>query len=187
MGWHDYAMRQMEARRAAVTPIEARGAEDELQRGRGGGGDAGALGAEDYAANGLIWQMDDDTPQVAVWSDATHLDWGQPAEEIAAEMASRLRAQTEAVAGLCRRVVGVTHFVPFAELAQYRLRSPRRAYAKAFLGSPLLGEALVAADGLELVIYGHRHRQEVREVRGVVTADAGVTGDDGPLLLTLPD
>ncbi len=86
------------------------------------------------------------------------------------------------------------HFVPFAELAPPHLTSPTRAFARAYLGDPALGEALLGdrtrspAEGLALVIYGHRHRQEVREVRGVVTADASVADPDtGPLLLTLPD
>ncbi len=192
MGWYDYEMRQREAPEGdlTVTPINV-----SLREGGKMGFSAvpGAaetgwegLGPEEYAANGLVWQADDDPPQVAVWSDPLHLDWEQPAAEVAAAMAQHIRAQIGEVAGRCSRVVGVTHFVPFAELADYHLQSPRHAYAKAFLGSPLLGEALLEAEGLELVIYGHRHRQEVREVRGVVTADAAVTGgDDMPLLLTL--
>lgn len=193
MGWYDYEMRQREAPvdGLTVTPIEvSRGADGKLSFSAvPGAGEMRweALGPDDYEAHGLIWQSGAEQPEVAVWNDALHLDWGKPAPEVAREMASRLRAQVDEVAGECGRVVGVTHFVPFVELTEYHLESPRRAYAKAFLGSPLLGEALLNAEDLALVVYGHRHRQEVRAVRGVVTADAAVNGDDGPLLLTLPD
>ncbi|MFW5866519.1 MAG: metallophosphoesterase [Armatimonadota bacterium] len=193
MGWYDYEMRQ---RRApvdglTVTPIEvARGDDGRMSFAAvEGAGETGweALGADDYAAGGLIWQEGDATPEVAVWNDVLHLGWEQSAHEVAAEMAQRLRGQIDEIAGECERVVGVTHFVPFAELAEHQFEHPKRAYARAFLGSPLLGEALLRADDLALVIHGHRHRQDVREVHGVVTADANVSGDDGPLLLTLPD
>lgn len=194
MGWYDYSMRQREAPsdNLTVTPVDVSLREHGQMGFSAVPGatetDWEGLEADDYAANGLVWQTDDDRPQVAVWSDPLHLDWEQPAGQVVAEMTGRIRVQVEEVGEQARHVVGVTHFVPFAELARYHLRTPRSAYAKAFLGSPLLGEALLEAVGLELVIYGHRHRQEVREVRGVVTADAAVTsGDAGPLLLTLPD
>lgn len=193
MGWYDYAFRQPEAPQAGltVTPVQ-------VARGADGGMDFAAvpgagekrweeLGAEDYAAGGLIWQAEG-APHVAVWNDAMHLDWGRPDAAVAAGFVDRLRAQIAAVAGRARRIVGVTHFVPFAELAEHHLTNPTRAFARAYLGDPALGEALLEAEGLALVIYGHRHRQEVREVRGVVTADASVADPDtGPLLLTLPD
>ncbi len=194
MGWYDYKMRQREAPEGelTVTPIDVSLREDGKMGFSAMPGatetDWAGLGPEDYAAKGLVWQVDDDPPQVAVWSDPLHLDWQRPAPQVAAEMAERIRGQVREVAGRCRRVVGVTHFLPFPELADHYRESPRRAYAKAFLGSPLLGEALLEAEGLALAIYGHRHRQEVREARGVVTVDAAVTGgNEGPLLLTLPD
>ena len=194
MGWYDYEMRQREAPEGdlIVTPVNVSLREDGKMGFSAVPGAAemswAELGPEHYAANGLVWQADDATPQVAVWSDPLHLDWELPATDVASAMAERIRAQIREVSGRCSRVVGVTHFLPFAELAEYHLQSPRSAYAKAFLGSPLLGEALLEAEGLELVICGHRHRQEVREIRGVVTADAAVTaGDDMPLLLTLAD
>lgn len=199
MGWYNYDLRQREAPQAGltVTPVQ-------VSRGADGGMDFAAvpgagekrweeLGAEDYAAGGLIWQASG-APHVAVWNDAMHLDWGRPDAEIAARFVARLRAQVAAVAGRARRIVGVTHFVPFAELAEHHLTNPTRAFARAYLGDPALGEALLGerarsqAEGLALVICGHRHRQEVREVRGVVAADAAVVDlDSGPLLLTLPD
>ncbi|GEM_PF-685627 len=194
MGWYDYQMRQRETPVEGITvsPIHVSRGEagkmhfSSLPDARETGWEA--LEPRDYAANGLVWQTNGERPQVAVWSDPLHLDWGETSERLAAEMAARIRAQIRELADGCRRVVGVTHFVPFAELASHHLQSPRRAYAKAFLGSPLLGEALLAADNLALVIHGHRHRQEARRLHGIVVADAAVTGaQDGPLLFTLPD
>ena len=194
MGWYDYQMRQCETPSPGitVTPITVTRGEagkmhfSSLPDARETGWEA--LEPRDYAANGLVWQANGDRPQVAVWSDPLHLDWGAPAEQVAEEMAARIRAQIRDLAGGCSRVVGVTHFVPFSELASHHLENPRRAYARAFLGSPLLGEALLEAENLALVIHGHRHRQEARRVHGIVVADASVTGaQDGPLLFTLPD
>jgi Icc-related predicted phosphoesterase len=193
MGWYDYTMRQREApvEGMTVTPINVAPGDDGQPSFSAvpGAGETTweGLEAEDYAAGGLIWQLGDATPEVAVWNDVLHVNWRRPAPEVAAEMAQRLREQVAQVAGQCRRVVGVTHFVPFAELADHRLERPRRAWARAFLGSPLLGEALREAEDLALVICGHRHRQQVVDVQGVPVADASVYADDGPLLLTLPD
>ncbi len=193
MGWYDYSMRQHEApvEDLTVTPINVAPGDDgqpSFSAVEGVGEIAWEdLGPEDYATGGLVWQEGDEKPQVAVWTDATRLDWEEGAETLAAETAERLRAQIEELPEHCERVVGVTHFVPFAELADHHLETPRSAWSRAFFGSPLLGEALMVAEDLALVIYGHRHRQEVREVHGVVTADAAVIGDDGPLLLTLPE
>ncbi len=193
MGWYDYSFRQRAAPREGltVTPIQVVPGEEERMAFSAVPGAAESdweeLEAEDYAANGLIWQGDG-APHVAVWNDAVHLDWGRPAPELAARFAGRLREHLRAVADRAERVVGVTHFVPFAELAEYHLENPTRAFAKAYLGSPLLGKALLESEKLALVICGHRHRQEVREVRGVVTADAGIADQQvGPLLLMLPD
>lgn len=193
MGWYDYAFRQAEAPLAemTVTAVAVRPGEEQPMVFRAlpdaREGEWEELGPEHYAARGLVWQADG-APHVAVWNDALHVEWGCSDPEVARRLAARLREQVVSVAPGARRVVGVTHVVPFAELAQYTLDNPTRAFARAYLGSPLLGEALLEAKNLELVIYGHRHRQEVREVRGVVTADAAVVAPDArPLLLTLPD
>lgn len=193
MGWYDYSMRQQTAPREGltVTPIAVEpGAESGASFSAVPGAEEGpwdGLEAADYAANGLVWQGDG-SPRVAVWNDALHLDWEHDAARLARRFADQLRAQIEAVGDRARRVVGVTHFVPFAELAEATTENPTRAFARAYLGSPLLGEALLEARELALVIYGHRHHQRVVEVRGVPTADASVHGrNEGPLLLTLPE
>ena len=193
MGWYDYSFRQTRAPAPdiTVTPIDvARDEGGQVAFSAVPGATVGqweGLEAEDYAPGGLIWQTEG-APHAAMWNDAAHLDWGRSDPQMAQHFAARLREHLDLAAGRARRIVAVTHFVPFAELADYHLEDPKHAFARAYLGSPLLGEALLAAPGVELVIYGHRHRQEVREVRGLVTADAGVAElDAGPLLLTLPD
>lgn len=194
MGWYDYSFRQRKAPRAGitVTPIKVRRDVDgKLTFSAAAGATEGPwenLRAEDYAAGGLVWQRVGHPPHVVVWNDVTHLEWGADDRNVAARLAARLREHLAMVADGVRRIVGVTHFVPFVELANYHLDDPRRAFARAYLGSPLLGEAFLAAEKLDLVIYGHRHRQQVREVHGVVAADAGVVmAEAGPLLITLPD
>ncbi len=193
MGWYDYSFRQTTAPAPdmTVTPIDVgRDAGGAVAFSAVPGATVGQwedLEAEDYAPGGLIWQTDGG-PRAAMWNDAAHVDWGRSDPEMARYFAERLRGQLETVAAQVQRMVAVTHFVPFAELADYHLEDPKRAFARAYLGSPLLGEAVLATPGVELVIYGHRHRQEVREVHGLVAADAGVAElDAGPLLLTLPD
>lgn len=192
MGWYDYGMRQTVPPDDGiiVMPIEVvRGEDGRLSFSAVPGAEEKsweALEEQDYAPNALVWQTDD-RPQVAVWNDAIHLDWQRPATEVAELLAQRLSDQVAEVAESSSRVVGVTHFVPFAALADYNFERPGRAFARAYIGSALLGEALMQAPGLELVIYGHRHRQTVLEVEGVVTADASVEAGEGPLLLTLPE
>lgn len=192
MGWYDYEMRQIAPplEQMSVAPIEVSRAENGKASFRAVAGAEEkrwqALEAADYAANGLIWQSGG-RPQVAVWNDALHLDWQHEAAHMTEFFSDRISAHLEEVADSCERTVGVTHFVPFRELADHDFERPGRAFARAYLGSASLGQALLQARNLELVIYGHRHLQEVREVAGVVTADASVKNGEGPLLLTLPD
>lgn len=192
MGWYDYGMCQREAPTDGLTVMPVRvapGAEGKMSFSALPG--VGEMAWEDltpehYMANGLVWQSEG-APHVTVWNDAVHLDWRRPDREVAECSADTLREQIASVAAQARRVVGVTHFVPFTELVSYRIENPTRAFARAYMGSSLLGEALLEAPGLTLAIYGHRHGQEVREVRGVVTADAEISDREGPLALTLPD
>jgi predicted phosphodiesterase len=193
MGWYDYAMRQTTPppAKVLVVPIEVyrSGSGKPSFRAVPGAHEKpwDQLTAEDYAANGLIWKSAGGRPRVAVWNDALNLDWGRDAPEMAQFFADRLREQLEEVAEDSEQVVAVTHFVPFMQLVDHNFERPGRAFARAYLGSPTLGDALLEADNLKLIIYGHRHRQQVSEVEGVVAADATVNSGDGPLLLTLPE
>lgn len=193
IGWYDYSFRHLAEPRAGVraTPIRVAGS--------AGGGPrfvavAGAqavswseLTSEDYRHKGLVWQADG-APHVATWSDAAHLDWQRSDRDMAEHFARRMATQLEQVAGVARRVVAVTHFVPFPEFVGPDIPDVTRAFARAYLGSPLMGQVLGECEQLAAVVFGHRHRQEVRQVNGVLAVDASIARPgENPLVLTLPD
>ncbi len=190
-GWYDYGFRQPEPPMKGVwaTPVHlvsGIGAALSFSPVPGVGEKRWQdLGADDYATKALIWQTDG-LPHVAVWNDGIHVDWGRPDQAMAEYFAQRLREQAAEVAG-ASQVVAVSHFVPFAEMAGGPFDEVGMAFGRAYSGSPLLGEALREVANLRLVICGHRHHQEVKQVGGLVVADASVANEDeGPLLLTLP-
>lgn len=192
MGWYDYRLRQLEppAEGLRVTPVRVAYGTDATVSFSPvlGAREMGweELTEHDYAPKGLVWHSDG-VPQVAVWNDGVHIDWGRPDPAMAEHFARRLREQAQQVAGEVSQVVAVTHFVPFAEMAGGPFADVKTAFGRAYVGSPLLGEVLHEMDDLTLVLFGHRHHQEVRELGDLVIADASVAhSDEGPLLLTLP-
>jgi len=193
MGWYDYSLRQRDEpiEGVRVTPVHVSPGPDGQARFRSVPGAAetswGELTADDFRHKGLVWQ-DGGRPRAAVWNDALYVDWGHSDEEMTRLFADRLREQIAQVADEARRVVAVTHFVPFAELAPSPTADVKRAFAHAYLGSPLLGEALREGGNLSVVIFGHRHRQQVLEVDGIVCVDASIArAEERPLVMTLPD
>ena len=106
---------------------------------------------------------------VCRWMDREHvrLPVGDP--EFAQRQTSALRADLRAVTAARQVVVGL-HHLPFAELVP---KSPSRAlqFATAFLGSELLGEALLEFPNVRRVLCGHSHRHAECS-RGGLTATA---------------
>lgn len=193
VGWWDYAFRQARAPYAdlRVMPLAARVEEDAIKLAPLPGRSLVPwedLTEQDYAGNALVWHDAQGAQQSIIWNDAVHVNWGMPDSAVARRLADELRADLEALGPQVRTVVGVTHFVPFAELLEGHQSDVQRAYCRAFMGSPLLGEALGRDPRLRLVLCGHQHRRQVIQRGEVVVADCGVAGDgDGPLLLTLPE
>ena len=192
MGWYDYRFRQLEspADDIRVTPVKvAYGTDATVSFTPVLGGHEMSweeMTEHDYAPKGLVWQTDG-PPQVAVWNDGIHIDWGRPDPAMAEHFAGQLRAQAQEVAGSASHVVAMTHFVPFEEMTGGPFDDVKMAFGRAYTGSPLIGEVLREVDNLALVIFGHRHHQEVKELDGLVVADASIANpDEGPLLLTLP-
>jgi len=192
VGWYDYRFRQREPPVEGIwaTPVylaHGMGAALSLSPVPGVGEKSWAmLSGDDYAAKAIIWQTDG-CPHVAVWNDGIHVDWGQSDPAMAKHFARHLRAQAREVADTVSQVVAVTDCVPFAEMAGGPFEEVAMAFGRAYMGSPLLGEALREIADLRLVICGHRHHQEVREIGDLVVADASVAEEsEGPLLLTLP-
>jgi len=193
VGWYDYRFRQLAepVPGVRVTPVCVSYSADRVANFKSvpGAGEMswGELTDADFACRGLVWQTDG-APHVAVWNDGIYIDWGRSDQEMTRWCVERLRAQMAKVSGSARRLVGVTHFVPFAEFIPAPGDDVKKALAAAYMGSPQLGEALRESDALRVAIFGHRHRQEVRELDGVVAVDASVAREsERPLILTLPD
>lgn len=193
MGWYDYGFRQVGEPREGVraTPIRVSGSSTGAPRFSSVPGvdemTGGDLSPEDYRHKGLVWQAGGG-PHVAVWNDGVYLDWERSDAEMASYFAERMAEQIAQLAGRVRRLVAVTHFVPFAEFVGDDTADVKRAFAKAYLGSPLMGDVLRGTGDMAVVIFGHRHRQQVLEIDGMLAADAGIARpEERPLVLTLPD
>jgi len=192
IGWFDYAFRQVQAPEAGlrVTPIRAR-------RGRTGPRSEpipgrhdvpwGELTDGDYAGQALMWNEGSLRKQL-IWNDAVYVSWGAADPEVTKTLADDLAREAAIVEQQADRWVGVSHFVPFADLAGETSSNVEVAYVRAFLGSPVIGEVLASSPKCRLVLCGHRHEQQVRRIGEVVAANCSVgDGKSGPLLLTLGD
>ena len=92
---------------------------------------------------------------VARWNDAKFVKLGRSDDAFLGELLASLRAQLESVRDL-PHVVAAVHHLPFGEL----LPPPRNAqwdFAKAFLGSPRIGELLLEFPNVRSVYCGHSH------------------------------
>lgn len=115
------------------------------------------------------------------WNDTTRVVWpgddGHPLEapEICAAQIASLTAQLAAVAGAPSVVV--THHLPFSELVTYHDPNPTSGaprpgrdlpwdFLNGFMGSALLGEAILAAPGVRLVCSGHTHFRKSARIKG---------------------
>ena len=125
------------------------------------------------------------TFQGRVWNDERFVHWPPPDETTAtrprlsdealtAHMVQALAQQLQEVQPRVRRIVGVTHMLPFRSMVQYR-QEPRADYFGAFMGSVRLGEVLQSCPAVELVLAGHTHRQCTVQV-GRITAMTSPVG-----------
>lgn len=192
-GWYDYSFRQtvppvpgLRVRGLKVSPgrltvklprlgDEARGWEE--------------LTEEDYAGKALMWE-EDERLRSLVWYDGVHVDWRESDAATVARMAQDITLDATELAGNATILVGVSHFLPFAEFlaAEPPAQDVGAAFCRAYLGSPVLGAAFLANPGFRLVLCGHLHAQKVISVGEVVAANCSVGDPDtGPLLLTLPE
>ena len=191
-GWYDYSFRQVEAPAADLRLAS-------FHAGRGGAG-AGiaALGTggakaweeltdDDYARKALAWRGGGATRNV-VWNDAMYINWGEADAGVVARMAADI-VRDAAAMPQARALVGVCHFLPFAELLDPEPTDDvGSAYCRAYLGSALLGEAFLSDPRFRLVLCGHSHRQRVLETGHLAVANCSVgERSGGPLLFTLPD
>ena len=95
-------------------------------------------------------------PGVARWNDGRFIRWGESDAEVTARMGAKLAAQLAEVAQRAEAVVATIHHLPFAALVMHA-GDIRRDFANAFMGSPQLGEVLLAEPKFRLCLTGHSH------------------------------
>lgn len=115
-------------------------------------------GAATYLGRGDLLG-DDVSPEanelVARWNDGKFVTLGRTDDVFVGECVGRLTADLGAVAG-ARRVVAASHHVPFAELMP-PTRYTKLDFAKAYLGSERIGEAILRHPNVSHVYCGHSH------------------------------
>lgn len=105
---------------------------------------------------------------VARWNDAKFVRLGRSDEAFLAELLDALRGQLASLADL-PRVVAAVHHLPFGELLPPSHRA-QWDFAKAFLGSPRIGELLLEFPNVRDLFCGHSHfpaEAQVGHVRAV--------------------
>ncbi len=92
---------------------------------------------------------------VARWNDGIHIKLGRSDEQFLAERLAELERSLQTVASV-NHIIAATHVVPFKELLPPP-RIPQWDFAKAFLGSPKLGELLLRYPNVRHAVCGHSH------------------------------
>jgi predicted phosphohydrolase len=107
----------------------------------------------------LLEQADDVGPVargvVARWNDGKFVKLHRSDEAFLRELAGEMRGQLEELRGT-RSVVAAFHHLPFRELLP-PARNIQWDFAKAYLGSALLGEVLLEFANVKHVLCGHSH------------------------------
>jgi hypothetical protein len=133
--------------------------------------------AERFEQFAHLFERADDIPPAARevfarWNDAKFVRLGgRSDDQFLCELLDALRAQLESLRD-CPRVIAAVHHLPFREL----LPPPRNAqwdFAKAFLGSPRLGELLLSYSNVTDVYCGHSHFPAAATVGHVRAVNVG--------------
>ena len=160
VGWYDYAFAP------AALGIPRRFYERKISPGA-------ARQLEQHAD--LFENADDIPPQsheiFARWNDARFVKLGRPDEAFLDELLARLEKQLQSQSGR-RRIIAAVHHLPFAEL----LPPPHSGawdFAKAYLGSPKLGDLLLRFPNVDTLFCGHSHRPAETQVEHVHAINIG--------------
>jgi predicted phosphodiesterase len=113
-----------------------------------------------FSEHADLFRPDDDiSPSarevVARWNDAKFVKLGRSDEAFLEEMLASLRTQLESLRD-APRVVAAVHHLPFRELLPPS-HSAQWDFAKAFLGSPRIGELVLEFPNVGLCLSGHSH------------------------------
>lgn len=116
--------------------------------------------AEHFTESARLLDRTDDIGQVsratfARWNDGRFVRLGRSDEAFLDELLAQLQEQLDSLRRV-PRVLVATHHVPFAELMPPP-SAPQWDFAKAFLGSPRLGELIARYPNVRTVLAGHTH------------------------------
>lgn len=113
----------------------------------------------------------------ARWMDGAHVRLGMSDAEFLQTLVDKLRRQLRQVEPQVETIAAFIHHLPFRELAP-REAPPRAAFAMAFMGSPLLGEALLECPKVRHVYCGHSHWAHRRTIGQAQVVAIGSTYTD---------
>lgn len=108
---------------------------------------------------------------VARWNDAKFVKLHRSDETFLAELLDQLESQLTELREAERIVVGV-HHVPFADLLPPR-HGEQWDFARAYLGSPKIGELLKRFDNVRHVLCGHSHYGVEARIDHIDTVNLG--------------
>ncbi|MFQ5424598.1 MAG: metallophosphoesterase [Phycisphaerae bacterium] len=122
---------------------------------------------------------EDDVPRGTLdittrWMDGERVHLPMSDIDFAQHTAARLRSHLEQVEADADRIVAAVHHLPFAELVPHSIL-PNWEFATAFLGSELLGEALLDHLKVSHVFCGHSHRRRTCRKNHLVCTSIGST------------
>ena len=112
----------------------------------------------------------------SVWQDGVYVRWGKGVEDpqVSDEFVERLRRDLAAVEAEAHAVVYGAHHIPFAEMVT-RKSDPNWNFANAFMGSPKIGETLLACPKVRYAVFGHSHAAGRRRIGHVEALNVGST------------
>jgi len=145
VGWYDYTFRD-----------ESLGVPERFYRAKVGPGAARVV-ARYRSLLDEAEALDGEAIKVtAIWRDGQMVSLGMSDAEFVARQVEQLREHLEWCCGRAGRVIVAMHHLPLAEMAPRR-DEPNWRFARAFLGSSLLGEAVLAYEQVSHVVCGHSH------------------------------
>jgi predicted phosphodiesterase len=121
----------------------------------------------------------DDVPRAALsvtcrWMDGERVRLPFTDAEFTQQAVVRLRSHLDEVEASVEQIVVGIHHLPFVELVP-RTIVPSLAFAAGFLGSELLGQALLDYPKVRHVFCGHSHRKKTCRKNGMVCTSIGST------------
>jgi predicted phosphohydrolase len=165
IGWYDYSMRDEEL----GIPLE-------FYRRKISPGAAKYYGENEELLEAHRHELTDSQMAVgARWMDGWRIHLGMSDEEFLDRLLVRLDEQLTEISPRVDRIIAFIHHLPFAELLPDRHLPERFRFAKAFLGSTRIGEALAANPKVTDVFCGHSHWPKHASIGKIAAVNNGST------------